>query len=164
MNASAISSHECIEECSRQLNHLSFTGPKLDGNIRHIRASLLRWSAMLCLKWLICPTGSGLPSAFQTISYPLLARYNCLVDIGASDQLPQDPLPELLPGRFLPSELSLSSDLEADESELCVDKDQLSLLLVFGLQECSDLHEPCVFFFNFLFKSWTWRFNASTVL
>ena len=39
------------------------------------------------------------------------------------DQLPLDPLPELLPSCFLPFELSSSSDLEADESKLCVDMD-----------------------------------------
>ena len=101
--------------------------------------------------------------AFQTLYRPLLARYNCFVDTGASDQLPLDPLPELLPGHFLPSELSFSPDSEANVSEPCVDKDWLGLLLVFGLLEFSDLHEPWVFSYNFLFKSWTWHFNASTV-
>uniref|UniRef100_A0A2N9GZM9 Uncharacterized protein n=1 Tax=Fagus sylvatica TaxID=28930 RepID=A0A2N9GZM9_FAGSY len=144
VNAFAISSHECIEECSRRLNHLSETGPKLDGSMQYIRASLLRWSVMLCLKWLMCPTGSALPSAFQTLYCPLLARYNCFVDTGALDQLPLDPLPELLPGRFLPSELSFSPDSEANVSELCVDKDRLGLLLVFSLLECSNLREPWV--------------------
>ena len=75
-----------------------------------------------------------------------------------------NPLPELLLGRFLPSELSSSSNSKAEEFELGADKDWLGLLLVFGLLKHSDLREPWVFFFNFLFKSWTWRFNASTVL
>ena len=37
------------------------------------------------------------------------------------------------------------------------------LLLAFNLLECLDLREFCVFFFNFLFKSWTCCFKASTV-
>jgi hypothetical protein len=83
--------------------------------------------------------------------------------MGASDQLPLDTLLELLPGRFLLSKLSSSSDSEADKSEFCVDMDRLSLLLAFSLLERSDLCELWVFFFNFFFKFWTCRFKASTV-
>ena len=91
--------------------------------------------------------------AFQTVFCPLLTRFNCLVDTGVSDQLPLDPLLELLPRCFLPSELSSSSDLEAEESELGADKEQLGLLLIFDLLERSDLRDPWVLFFRFLFKS-----------
>uniref|UniRef100_A0A2N9IJN3 Uncharacterized protein n=1 Tax=Fagus sylvatica TaxID=28930 RepID=A0A2N9IJN3_FAGSY len=146
VNAFAISSHECIEECSRRLNHLSETGPKLDGSMQYIRASLLRWSVMLCLKWLMCPTGSALPSYISGGGGNLPVNRALLISLekGALDQLPLDPLPELLPGRFLPSELSFSPDSEANVSELCVDKDRLGLLLVFSLLECSNLREPWV--------------------
>jgi hypothetical protein len=83
--------------------------------------------------------------------------------MGVSGQLSLDPLPELLPDLFLPSELSPSLVSEADVSELFVDMDQLGLLLGFILLECSDLHEPCVFFFDFFFKLWICFFRASTV-
>ena len=39
-------------------NHLIATGPKLDGNTLHIKASFLEWMAILWLKWLTCSTGS----------------------------------------------------------------------------------------------------------
>jgi hypothetical protein len=83
--------------------------------------------------------------------------------MGVPGQLSLDPLPELLPSLFLPSELSPSLVSEADVSELCVDMDQLGLLLGFILLECSDLHKPCEFFFDFFFKLWICCFRASTV-
>lgn len=101
----------------------------------------------------------GLPDCF--LFSPGL--YGYLVVKGASDQLPLDPLPKLFPSFFLPSELSSSLVSLANVSNLCVDIDRSGLLLAFGLLECSDLRELCLFFFNFFFRSWTCCLRASMV-
>ena len=100
--------------------------------------------------------------AFHTVSCPLLSLYGCFVIEGDSDQLPLDPLPELLPPLFLPSKLSSSSVSSTDALELSDDRDLSGLLLVFGLLECCDLLE-FLFFFNFFFNSRTYYFSASTL-
>ena len=100
--------------------------------------------------------------AFHTVSCPLLSLYGCLAIEGDSDQLPLDPLSELLPSLFLPSELSSSSVSSSDALKLSDDRNLSGLLLVFGLLECCDFLE-FLFFFKFFFNSRTCCFSASKV-
>ena len=44
---------ELMEPTPKPSNHLIATGPKLDGNTLHIKASFLEWTAILWLKWLM---------------------------------------------------------------------------------------------------------------
>ena len=60
-NAQVTSLKESIEPTPRPSNHFIATGPRLDGNTLYIKASFLEWTAILCLKWLICSTGSVRP-------------------------------------------------------------------------------------------------------
>ena len=46
-NARVSSLKESMESALRPLNHLIATGPKLDGNTLHIKASSLEWTAIL---------------------------------------------------------------------------------------------------------------------
>ena len=46
-NAQVNSLNELIEPAPRPSNHLIATGPKLDGNTLHIKASFLEWTAIL---------------------------------------------------------------------------------------------------------------------
>ena len=59
-NALVSSLKELIEPSLRPSNHLIATGPKLNENTLHIRASFLNWMAILWLKWLTCSTVSVL--------------------------------------------------------------------------------------------------------
>ena len=94
--------------------------------------------------------------AFHTVSCPLLSLCSCFIIKGDSDHFPLDPLPELLPSFFLPSELSSSSVTSTDVIELFDDRARAGLLLVLYLLECSDLLES-------FFSSRTCCFSASTV-
>ena len=57
LNALVSSLKDLIEHSLRPSNHLIVTGPRLDGNTLHIKASFLEWTAILWLKWLTCSTG-----------------------------------------------------------------------------------------------------------
>ena len=48
---------ESMELTPKPSNHLITTGPKLEGNTLHIKASFLKCTAILWLKWLTCSTG-----------------------------------------------------------------------------------------------------------
>jgi len=56
-NAQVSSLNEPIELAPRPSNYLIATGPKLDGNTLHMKASFLECIAILWLKWLTCSTG-----------------------------------------------------------------------------------------------------------
>jgi len=60
-NARVSSLKESIKPACRPSNHLITTGPKLDGNTFHIKASFLECTTILWLKWLICSTRSIRP-------------------------------------------------------------------------------------------------------
>ena len=60
-NAQVSSLKEFIEPSLRPTNHLTATGPKLDGKTLHIMASLLECTTILWFKWLAFSTGSVLP-------------------------------------------------------------------------------------------------------
>uniref|UniRef100_A0A2N9FP42 Uncharacterized protein n=1 Tax=Fagus sylvatica TaxID=28930 RepID=A0A2N9FP42_FAGSY len=140
---------ETTSTLEMRLNHLRDIGPKLEGNIRHIKALLPRCRAMLCL-------------AFQTVSRPLLSPYGCFTVEGDSDQLPLDPLSRVLAPLFLPSELSSSSVSAVDLLELSDDKYLACLGLIFCRLKCCDLPDR-LFLFNFFLKSRTCCCRASTV-
>ena len=59
-NAGMSSLKESMEPTFKPSNHLIVTGPKLDRNILHIKASFLECTAILWLKWLTCSIGSVL--------------------------------------------------------------------------------------------------------
>jgi len=61
LNAWVSSLKESMEPALRLSNHLITTGPRLDGNILHIKASFLECTAILSLKWLTYSTGFVLP-------------------------------------------------------------------------------------------------------
>ena len=48
---------ESMEPAPKLLNHLMATGPKMEGNTLHIKASFLECTTILWLKWLTCSTG-----------------------------------------------------------------------------------------------------------
>ena len=52
---------ELIEFVLSPSNHFIYIGPKLDGNTLHIKASSWEWTAIFCLNWLTCSTGSVRP-------------------------------------------------------------------------------------------------------
>ena len=56
-NAEVSSLKESMELALKPLNHLMATGPKLERNTLHIKASFLEYTAILWLKWLTCFTG-----------------------------------------------------------------------------------------------------------
>ena len=60
LNAWMSSLKESMEPAFRLSNHLIVTGPRLDRNILHIKASFLECTAILWLKWLTCSIGSVL--------------------------------------------------------------------------------------------------------
>ena len=55
-NAWVSSLKESMEPTLKPSNHLIATGPRLEGNTLHIKASSLEWIAILWLKWLTCST------------------------------------------------------------------------------------------------------------
>ena len=57
LNARVSSLKESIEPTPKPSNHLMATGPKLDENTLHIKASFVEWTVILWLKWLTCSTG-----------------------------------------------------------------------------------------------------------
>ena len=60
-NALVSSLKESMEPAPRPSNHLIATGPKLDGNTLHIKASFMECMAILWLKWLTCSIWSVRP-------------------------------------------------------------------------------------------------------
>ena len=50
-------------------NHLIGIGPKLDGNTLHIRASSWEWTAIFCLNWRTCSTGSVRPLYMANVGW-----------------------------------------------------------------------------------------------
>ena len=56
-NAWVSSLKELLELAPRSSNHLIATGPKLDGNTLHIKASFLECTTIIWLKWLTCSIG-----------------------------------------------------------------------------------------------------------
>ena len=61
LKARVSSLKEYMELALKPSNHLIATGPKLEGNTLHIKASSLEWTAILWLNWLTCSTGSVQP-------------------------------------------------------------------------------------------------------
>ena len=60
-DAQVSSLNESIETTPKPSNHLIATGPKLEGNTLHVKASLLECTAILWLNWLMCSIGFFLP-------------------------------------------------------------------------------------------------------
>ena len=77
-----------IDPSSNPSNYLITTGPKLDKNTLHIKASFFEWTTILWLKWLTCSTGS------------VLLLY--MVNVGWVNHR----------GSFLPSIFSVNGDLD----------------------------------------------------
>ena len=62
-------SKESIEFVLNPSNHLIGIGPKLDGNTLHIKASSWEWTAIFCLNWLTCSTGSIRPLYMANVGW-----------------------------------------------------------------------------------------------
>ena len=58
-----------IELVFSSLNHLIGIGSKLDGNTLHIKASSWEWTAIFCLNWLTCSTGSVWPLYMANVGW-----------------------------------------------------------------------------------------------
>ena len=60
---------ELIEFVLSQSNHLIGISPKLDGNTLHIKVSSWEWTAIFCLNWLTCSTGSVRPLYMANVGW-----------------------------------------------------------------------------------------------
>ena len=60
---------ELMEFVLSPSNHLIGIGLKLDGNTLHIKASSWEWTAIFCLNWLTCSTGSVWPLYITNVGW-----------------------------------------------------------------------------------------------